>query len=468
MRLLHRRKNFILLGISLLLSIYVAIAAIPYSGKIYISEETRNAFSMDNFFGDEIIPEQVMLLEDPIEAFFHRVNIISNAQSQINIATYAMNRGTSTDIIVGALLSAANRGVRVKIITNERIGGMPPSYRRVLSTHENISVYWYNKFELTKPHYLNSFFHDKYITIDNRFMILGGRNMSDRFFNPDCFDGHLTLDLEVLVYNTDTDFAGSIADVNSLFADKLATRHTSLFTARTRREWEEHKAHYIGLYEAYKEGLQSYNFDYASNTVAVNRITLLANSIEGTKRDSVIAYNLMMIGMHSDKIIAQSPYLSMTRRSIEMLGMMTRGRDAILLTNSLASTTNVPAFSNYYINRRFILEATGMTIYEYQDTNSSLHGKAYLFDGRLTAIGSFNLNERSMRSDTETMLVIDSEELLEVMLESFNRFLDLSLQVGNNNRYILCNYVDEAHVSGRKRVLYAAAGQLLRGLRFLF
>ena len=38
--------------------------------SIYVSDETRASFDIENFFGQEIVPEQVMLLEDSQEAFF--------------------------------------------------------------------------------------------------------------------------------------------------------------------------------------------------------------------------------------------------------------------------------------------------------------------------------------------------------------------------------------------------------------
>jgi len=423
---------------------------------------------MDNFFGSYIIPEQVLLLDDPHDAFFHRVNIISTAEHQIFVASYSISEGASTDIFIGALLAAADRGVEVTLMTNEIIGGMPIEYRRVLTGHENINIYWFNQFELLNPQYINSIFHDKYITVDNRFLILGGRNIGDRFFNPKCFDGSVTLDMDVLVYNTDTNFTGVIADVNSYFLSKVNSSRTSLFTRERRSNWETQKAYYINIYKEYNANLKIEAFDYLLNTITANQITLLTNNFEGSKKESIVAYNLLMIAKNSQSVIAQSPYFSMTRSSIDFLGETIRNIDFTLLTNSLASTPNLPAFSNYYVNRRYILQTTGITIYEYQCTNSSIHGKVYLFDGRLTAIGSFNLNERSMRSDTESMLVIHSEEFWNVTMEVINNFMSMSLRVGADNRYIPRDDVEEAPIPQGKRTLYVAAGHLLRSFRFMF
>lgn len=463
-----RKIRNILIALLLCAAGYILLALLPYVGRLYVSAETHDDFSMESFFGSYIIPEQVMLLDDPHDAFFHRVNIISAAEHQIFVASYSISEGASTDIFIGALLAAADRGVKVTLMTNEIIGGMSIEYRRVLAGHENINIYWFNPLELLSPQYINAIFHDKYITVDNRFLILGGRNIGDRFFNPECFDGSVTLDIDVLVYNTDTNFTGTIADVNSYFLSKVNSPRTSLFTRERRSNWDAQKTYYINIYNNYNATLKTEAFDYLSNTITTNQITLLTNNFETAKKESIVAYNLLMIAKNSQSVIAQSPYFSMTRTSIDLFGETIKNIDFTLLTNSLASTPNLPAFSNYYVNRRYILQTTGITIYEYQCTNSSLHGKVYLFDGRLTAIGSFNLNERSMRSDTESTLVIHSEEFWNVTMEVINNFMSMSLRVGTDNRYIPRDGVEEAQVPRGKRTLYIAAGHLLRSFRFMF
>lgn len=463
---MRKRIKPIFAVLALCLLIYVVVGLYPYTGSLYVSAGTRNAFCMDSFFGEQIIPEQVMLLDDPQESFNHRLNVISNAQSHIYIATFAMHGGVTTDIIVGALLSAADRGVQISIMANAIVGNIPRNYRRVLAGHENINVYEFNRLNLLQPQKLNASFHDKYLIADNIFMLLGGRNMGDKYYNPDCFIGRLSLDKEVLVYNTDPSHTGIISEVRELFITKAASPRATFVTRRQNGNWETQKEHFISLYERHDGRIE--NFDYLANTVPVNRITLLTNDFLPARKESIIAYNLKRIAMNSDTIIALSPYLSMTPSSIRHLGEASRGRDFTLVTNSLASTPNLPAFSSYYVSRRNILRTTDITIYEYQSTDTQLHGKVYLFDERLTAIGSFNLNERSMRSDTESMLVIDSPEFFDIVLKSVNGHIASSLRVGADNNYILCGYVEPAHVPRGKRTLYIIAGHLLRGFRFMF
>jgi len=454
------------LALALAAFLYILIALIPYMGRVYVSEETRNAFSMENFFGQYESSERVLLLETPSDAFFHRVNLISKAQEDILLSSFAIHEGIAGDIIVGALLSAADRGVDIAVIHNVVGGIFPSRYRNVLTAHENIEIYRFNRWEFFRPQYLNTALHDKYMVVDGQYMILGGRNISDRYFDPEGFSGNLSYDREVLVFNTDREFAGSIADVTKYFNLKIESDRSCL-RDRRRSNMEAQKNNYIALYLTYKEGLASGSFDYYANTVGVNRITLITNPIDSTKNDSIVAYNLMMMTRNSDVIIAQSPYVVFTRRNFATFVETIQDRDVTLVTNSLASAVNIPAFSGYYVSRRRLVNA-GITIYEFQGVNVSLHGKTYLFDHRLTAIGSFNMNERSIRSDTESMLIIDSEEFHDIVLDAINNQVAQSLRVANDASYMFCDHVEAAKYSFGKRMLYTIAGRMLRPFWFMF
>ena len=448
--------------------IYLLMALIPYMGRIYVSEETKARFQMAQFYGEGEIPERVMLVESPEDAFFHRMNLISNAQEEIIFTTYNIHDGTTTDLMVGALLASAERGVTIRILNDGLTGRISSRYLNVLAAHENIDIYFFHPFEFFRPQYINSTLHDKYMIVDNTFMLLGGRNIGDKYFNPDGFQGVVSLDREVLIYNTDLTFEGSIVQTQAYFEEKINSNHAVLQKPNSRRTGDRgmNQAAYIALYKTYRESLEIIDFDYYKHTIGVNAITLIYDPFDIAKKESVVAYNLYMLTQNSEVIIMQSPYVVLTNRNFNFFAEAVQDRDVTLLTNSLASTPNLPAFSAYYISRRNLL-TTGITIYEYQSATQSLHGKTYLFDGRLTAIGSFNINERSIRSDTETMLIIDSETFHDIVLEAIHDQMSQSLRVGNDNQYERNPDVEKIPVSVWRRILYIGFGYLMRPLRFL-
>jgi len=446
--------------------LYVIIGLFPFMGRVRVSDDTRANFDMANFLAEDTSPERVMLLVDPQDAFRWRLELISHARDEILLSSFAFRSGETGDVMVGALLAAADRGVYVTVLSNQVGGAMPPGYQRVLARHPRITVHIFNPLRLDQPQSINNAMHDKYMVVDGRFMILGGRNIGDRDFNPDSFTGRVSLDKEVLVYNTDPSFVGSIAQTIAYFNEKTSAPRTRTVNAGRVRMRDTAAEEFLSLYQAFVGDRPLVPVDFYYHTVPTRRITLVYNPIRVPRRDSVVAFTLLQLAAHSDVVVAQSPYVALTRRNMRQFTEVAAGRDFTLITNSLASTPNMPSFSAYYISRRNL--APYMDIHEFQSTYASLHAKVYLFDARLTAIGSFNLNERSARSDTETMLIIDSEYFHAIVLEALHDLMAQSIRVGADNRYVTDGATEPAHASWGKRFTYRAAGIIFRPIRFMF
>ncbi|MDD4324027.1 MAG: phospholipase D-like domain-containing protein [Eubacteriales bacterium] len=74
----------------------------------------------------------------------------------------------------------------------------------------------------------------------------------------------------------------------------------------------------------------------------------------------------------------------------------------------MANNANPFASVDYKIMKGEIL-GTGVKILEHDD-GAFYHGKCFVIDDRLSGVGTFNWDMRSTFIDTETMLIIDSEE----------------------------------------------------------
>jgi phosphatidylserine/phosphatidylglycerophosphate/cardiolipin synthase-like enzyme len=127
----------------------------------------------------------------------------------------------------------------------------------------------------------------------------------------------------------------------------------------------------------------------------------------------------------------QSPYLITTELSQGLFAeAVKRGVRVRILTNSLASTDNVEAFSSYQSSRAQLL-ATGVEIYEFRPDAAErnqmmtsvlnekpehqpifgLHAKSMVIDGDITVIGTFNLDPRSANLNTECLFIIPSAKI---------------------------------------------------------
>lgn len=125
-------------------------------------------------------------------------------------------------------------------------------------------------------------------------------------------------------------------------------------------------------------------------------------------------------------VTIQSPYLVTTQLSQDLFReVIARGVRVRILTNSLASTDNLDAFSGYQRDRDKLLRI-GVELYEFKPDAAvrrqimtgalqttldyapvfGLHAKSMVVDDHIAIIGTFNLDPRSANLNTECIAVI--------------------------------------------------------------
>jgi phosphatidylserine/phosphatidylglycerophosphate/cardiolipin synthase-like enzyme len=165
--------------------------------------------------------------------------------------------------------------------------------------------------------------------------------------------------------------------------------------------------------------------DFVSDYPGKNKSESLSGS--GVTTDSLM--ELIRHAKHS--VLIQSPYLITTDKGRQLFKHATaHGVEVKILTNSLSSTDNLEAFSGYQRDRKKLLE-TGVRVFEYRPDAKErytimtgelqkemnfapifgLHAKSMVIDGKITVIGTFNLDPRSANLNTECFTVIHSEKV---------------------------------------------------------
>jgi putative cardiolipin synthase len=124
-----------------------------------------------------------------------------------------------------------------------------------------------------------------------------------------------------------------------------------------------------------------------------------------------------------------------------------RGIRQRLLTNSLATNDVAAAHAGYAKYRRDLLR-NGLEIYELRPdaspvrknwsvlagrSKASLHTKAFVVDRELVAIGSFNVDPRSIALNTEIVILVKSDALAAQVLQ----YMEEGIQPDNSYRVIL-------------------------------
>jgi putative cardiolipin synthase len=114
-----------------------------------------------------------------------------------------------------------------------------------------------------------------------------------------------------------------------------------------------------------------------------------------------------------------------------------RGVEIHLSTNSLSSNDVWVVYSGW-INHRGGLIDRGVHVHEFRNdtefarspkgAKSGLHSKILVIDGKYSVFGSLNLDPRSVWLNTETIVVIDSEEFSQAVI----RTLQAEMSVENS------------------------------------
>ncbi|MCL1796206.1 MAG: phosphatidylserine/phosphatidylglycerophosphate/cardiolipin synthase family protein, partial [Clostridia bacterium] len=426
------------------------------------------SFTADSFYAQSEGSERVMLLDDADQALFHRVNIIGNARERVLLSTFLFTEGVSSDILVGALLDAADRGVDVSVLV-DKWSRIPNDYKQCFIDEPNLRYYEFNPLNLLKPQRINTSMHDKFLIVDDSYLITGGRNIGDEYF----IEGtkNFRIDMDILAYSAENEPHGTIDDWTAYYEELINPVNAKKHASKSSREraTTADRERFLECFYAYRETrLSQEPVDYAALTFPVNGVSSVFNSLEiGSKKEPVVAYTLLELAKQSKNIILITPYIALTAHHFTLFADAISGRDVLLFTNSLAATVDVIVYSSYYAHRAKFLQH-GVEIYEYQHTEAVLHGKCYLFDDRLTAIGSLNMDERSIRIDTESMLIVDSPELNAKVRESLDIIRTDSIKVDPaTNAYAANTLQTPAFVPFGKKALYLVVGHVVELIQYL-
>lgn len=472
---------FVLIGLYLLFA--VGFGIIPYAIPKEVSEEMKPQFDVNRFYGaDEQGVDRLTLAESPQSGFDSRIRLIREAQTSIDLVCHCVKDGITSEQIFAELLDAADRGVQVRVVLDGKVGGLSGSRKGIayaLSAHPNVQYRVYNPFCFYKPWEWNALLHDKILIGDDRVMILGGRNIGDAYFAPEGYTGKVTNDRDVVVYNTasgaeqsgDSVLSDAKAYFNEIWSCEAVKEPFPTLSESQKQKADETAAELkevrAALMTARPELYGEEPYDYANSTVPAKQLTLIHNPLNAGPKEPWVGVQLANLGLTAkESVTMQSPYCTANKRLLSVMKSMAATLpEVILQTNSVASSPNYPAFSNYIENRKKFID-TGITIRELQ-SEDSIHGKSFLMDGRLSAVGSFNLDDRSMYIDTEAMLVIDSPEFYEQLKAAMDSYGNQSLTVSSDNSYEENADVTPLEVPWWKRTLMWLASLISRPFQFL-
>lgn len=403
----------------------------------------------------------VHLLVEGTSALAGRLMVIENAESSLDLQYYLYHHDTTGIITTWALLQAADRGVKVRLLLDDLETRENDYPLLTLNAHPNIEVRMYNPFftrsnrwwqMLTSLERLNHRMHNKSLIGDGAWAIVGGRNIGDQYFGAnqtvnfgdldvlmagpavaqvsDSFDSYwnsaATYPLELLnnTPSSEADLQHLLEEMDaslSLISDNQyleALTETSMLQQLQQQALTMHKA----PVEFWSDFPEYRGLDLGENSTD-----------EGPTR--VLNQLLTLFEQAEEELYIVSPYFVPRDRGLELFTRKaSSGVQVRIITNTLAATDVVAVHSGYSPYRKDLLRA-GVELFEIKDnpnikkrswslsSQSSLHAKTFIVDNRWVFIGSFNLDPRSAIHNTELGVLIDSPALAKVLKEGMDEKL---------------------------------------------
>lgn len=318
---------------------------------------------------------QLTLLHRGTEFFPALIQAFDTAESEIYLETYIFAKDATADLVQAALNRAAQRGVRVYVLTDwlgtsaARCAALTKEFAAT-GVHYKIFNPWFRR-GLART-------HRKLVVVDGRLAFLGGLNINDDMLSDE--------GSQMPLPSPRWDFAVSIsgplvADIHAEAAAQWARRHFKYLRYRLQN---------LGFFGALR--------NKTAHIVAEAALVVRDN----LRNRSTIQRNLQQaLGRARHSAYFVTPYFAPGRKLRQALAIAAgRGVTVTLLIGVGQFRMQDAVAQSFYPK----LSRAGVNIVEYRKTQ--LHGKVVVIDDEWATIGSSNFDGLSLFVNHEANIIV--------------------------------------------------------------
>ncbi|MDL2295366.1 phospholipase D family protein [Lachnospiraceae bacterium OttesenSCG-928-E19] len=428
-----------------------------YTPKITTADFNYDPYKTDiaKIYNHELKDKKISgaaLIDDGVAAFVIRAAFARMATKTIDLQTYIYSNDFSSRILIAELKSAADRGVKVRILLDDYGTNSDLVDVMLLNNHPNIEVKVFNVFKYRNRliHYpqfvfdfnrLNSRMHNKLFIVDNISVITGGRNIGSNYFYPETSSNFS---------DTDVLFIGNMASQSAKHFDQYWNYHrsipASLFpSTKSKKRMRKLDEHFAQIQKQARKDVAAYNsiinetlneykdkkFDiYWGNGLMLSDAPEKVEMSRKEKKDHenviVRALNKLWRDTKESVYISAAYFVPGKEGVHDIISEEKKGVPVTVVTNSLSSTNAPTVYAKWEKYRSGLIES-GVEVYEFmkaaennrgkdhdvikkRSSFSVLHSKTIVFDDKYSWIGSFNLDPRSALYNTENVAIFDNPD----------------------------------------------------------
>jgi cardiolipin synthase C len=381
------------------------------------------------------------LLASARDAFVARQALAAMAERTLDLQYYLWEDDTSGRLLLKAVLAAADRGVRVRLLLDDLRAGGRDSDLALLDAHPRVEVRLFNPFAdrtLRVADVALDFarithrMHNKAFVADNAVAVAGGRNVGDHYFAVN--DQTNFRDLDLLA-------AGPVVRELSASFDDFWNSRWSVPVRRFARAGAGPGGLGPRLDAADREDdALPFDTDLGPGELADlarswrRRLVWAEAAVVADRPDKPETARPFLLerlraalsgSLRGDLLIESAYFIPGEEGTARLCGLVARGVRVRVLTNSLASNDVLLAHSGYAKYRLPLLRC-GVELFELRPdarfarrewtwlsgrSRANLHTKAVVVDRAVAVVGSLNLDPRSANLNTEIAVVAESPAL---------------------------------------------------------
>jgi putative cardiolipin synthase len=390
------------------------------------------------------------------DAMHWRLLLVDMAEETLDMQYFIWKADASGDLLLDRVIKAADRGVRVRILIDDIYIIGADRTVAALSQHPYIEIRLFNPMEqrttstmlfvleyLGRIEQLNHRMHNKLIVADNRFAIVGGRNIGNEYFglNPK----HNFTDFDVVAFGAVAKKVSASFDLywnnpwaypgEALLQNYKDRELLPQLLEELQAELEKKKEKLVVFQQQNPDRnalLAKLEHTMKSGTATVIYDEPLVGE-EIPPAQLIKTLGALTVNTQHELLISTPYFIPHDDFYNDVPAKISKGVRVVVLTNSLGATNHPIVHSGYKRHRKKVLEM-GVELFEMRHDASArgkfdtppvqskafgLHAKYMVIDRRFTFVGSLNLDPRSIYLNTEMGMIIDSVKLSQAVAEEF-------------------------------------------------
>lgn len=338
----------------------------------------------------------VILLDYGQDALLMRLHMIESARHSIDFQVYIFDLDESGILVMDALIQAAKRGVKVRLLLDQLYGlNRPGMQAKLAALHQNFELKLYspmfNQAEISDAEFfagilfrfqsLNQRMHTKLLLVDGKTAIIGGRNIQDRYFDWDPNYNYRDRDLWVSGPVTvemaenfnafwNSDRSKNTSELDDVAAELLKAQKDPNRLALPARTYSERMKAASAMArdgESLFRQLSPYLRTVDNAAFYADLPEKHLEEIDSRARASGAVYQV--ISEARETVLIQTPYLVMSRlarQTFRSLQNRERPVKVWVSSNSLAATDAFPVYALSHKYKRLYLRELGFRIFEFK------------------------------------------------------------------------------------------------------